>query len=138
MTSRCSWNTWRDTISFMAMLPRCSGGISNSPTGSFAPPSWHICGIWRSDMTRVRLSYPVFGLIYGQSKAGKTSFLETLLKMMIGQKLKLSAPDFTRSSIETLKCTVHGAPIIVDDLTNTRFNQHAIETIKKRRFWCGR
>ena len=34
------------------------------------------------------LPYPVFGLLYGQSKAGKTSFLETLLKMMIGQRLK--------------------------------------------------
>lgn len=76
------------------------------------------------------LPYPVFGLVYGQSKAGKTSFLETLLKMMIGQKTKISAPDFTRSSIDSLKQTVHGAPIIVDDLTNTRFNQHAIETIK--------
>ena len=80
------------------------------------------------------LPYPVFGLVYGQSKAGKTSFLETLLKMMIGQKTKLSAPDFTRSSIEALKRTVKGAPIIVDDLTNTRFNQHAIETIKNDHF----
>lgn len=67
------------------------------------------------------LPYPVFGLVYGQSKAGKTSFLETLLKMMIGQKTKISAPDFTRSSIDSLKQTVHGAPIIVDDLTNDRF-----------------
>ena len=81
-----------------------------------------------------RQSYPVFGLVYGQSKAGKTSFLETLLKMMIGQKPKVSAPDFTRSSIEGLKRTVKGAPIIVDDLTNTRFNQHAIETIKNDDF----
>ena len=81
-----------------------------------------------------RLPYPVFGLVYGQSKAGKTSFLETLLKMMIGQKPKVSAPDFTRSSIEGLKRTVQGAPIIVDDLTNTRFNQHAIETIKNDDF----
>lgn len=81
-----------------------------------------------------RLPYPVFGLVYGQSKAGKTSFLETLLKMMIGQKPKVSAPDFTRSSIEGLKRTVRGAPIIVDDLTNTRFNQHAIETIKNDDF----
>lgn len=80
------------------------------------------------------LPYPVFGLVYGQSKAGKTSFLETLLKMMIGQKTKISAPDFTRSSIESLKRTVEGAPIIVDDLTNTRFSQHAIETIKNDDF----
>lgn len=80
------------------------------------------------------LPYPVFGLLYGQSKAGKTSFLETLLKMMIGQKPKMQAPDFTRSSIEGLKRNIQGAPIIVDDLTQTRFNQHAIETIKNDEF----
>lgn len=80
------------------------------------------------------LPYPVFGLVYGQSKAGKTSFLETLLKMMIGQKTKISAPDFTRSSIEGLKRNIQGAPIIVDDLTQSRFSQHAIETIKNDEF----
>lgn len=60
--------------------------------------------------------------------------METLLKMMIGQKAKLSAPEFTRSNIESLKRIVKGAPIIVDDLTNTRFSQHAIETIKNDSF----
>ena len=80
------------------------------------------------------LPYPVFGLLYGQSKAGKTSFLETLLKMMIGQKTKMSAPDFTRSGIEALKRTVKGAPIIVDDLTPDRFRAHAVETIKNDDF----
>jgi hypothetical protein len=80
------------------------------------------------------LPYPVFGLVYGQSKAGKTSFLETLLKMMIGQKPKISAPEFTRKTIENLKLTVKGSPIIVDDLTQTRFSQHAIETIKNDDF----
>lgn len=53
---------------------------------------------------------------------------------MIGQKTKLSASEFTRSGIENLKHTVKGAPIIVDDLTNIRFNQHAIETIKNDDF----
>lgn len=80
------------------------------------------------------LPYPVFGILYGQSKAGKTKFLETLLKMMIGQKTKIAAPDFTRSAIDALKREVKGAPIIVDDLTQTRFNQHAIETIKNDDF----
>ncbi len=80
------------------------------------------------------LPYPVFGLVYGKSKAGKTSFLETLLQMMIGQKTKLAAPDFTRSAINELKNRVKGAPIIVDDLTQVRFNQHAIETIKNDDF----
>lgn len=103
--------------------------------------NWFFCSPFMASMRDLAvrynqnlLPYPVFGLVYGQSKAGKTSFLETLLKMMIGQKTKLSAPDFTRSGIESLKQTVKGAPIIVDDLTNTRFNQHAIETIKNDDF----
>lgn len=103
--------------------------------------NWFFCTPFMATMRNLAvkynqklLPYPVFGLIYGQSKAGKTSFLETLLKMMIGQKPKMSAPDFTRSQIEALKRTVKGAPIIVDDLTNTRFNQHAIETIKNDDF----
>ena len=106
--------------------------------------NWFFCspfmGVMRDMAARYdqnKLPYPVFGLVYGQSKAGKTSFLETLLKMMIGQKPKVSAPDFTRSSIENLKRTVQGAPIIVDDLTNARFNQHAIETIKNDDFGAG-
>ena len=80
------------------------------------------------------LPYPVFGLVYGQSKAGKTSFLETILKMMIGQKTKMGAPEFTRTTIDGLRHSVQGAPIIVDDLTNNRFNQHAVETIKNDDF----
>ena len=63
-----------------------------------------------------QLPYPVFGLLYGQSKAGKTTFLETLLKMMIGQKPKVAAQDFTRSTINALKYQVQGVPIIVDDM----------------------
>lgn len=103
--------------------------------------NWFFCSPFMASMRNIAvrynqnlLPYPVFGLVYGQSKAGKTSFLETLLKMMIGQKTKISAPDFTRSSIEQIKRTVKGAPVIVDDLTNTRFNQHAIETIKNDDF----
>ncbi|MBO4468567.1 MAG: hypothetical protein J5766_04640, partial [Clostridia bacterium] len=103
--------------------------------------NWFFCSPFMAIMrdTAIRydqqkLPYPVFGLLYGQSKAGKTSFLETLLKMMIGQKPKINAPDFTRSSIDSFRCNVQGAPIIVDDLTNTRFNQHAVETIKNDEF----
>lgn len=103
--------------------------------------NWFFCSPFMAKMRDMaarfdqnKLPYPVFGLVYGQSKAGKTSFLETLLKMMIGQKPKVSAPDFTRSSIEGLKHTVQGAPIIVDDLTQARFRDHAIETIKNDDF----
>ena len=124
-------------IKYMDGYNRFHGDYKGMQLRYFEFANWFFCSpfmaIMRDSAARFeqnRLPYPVFGLVYGQSKAGKTSFLETLLKMMIGQKPKISAPDFTRSSIEGLKRTVQGAPIIVDDLTNIRFNQHAIETIK--------
>ena len=128
-------------LKYMQGYEKFHGDVSGLQYRYFEFANWFFCtpfmAVMRDMAARYdqnRLPYPVFGLIYGQSKAGKTSFLETLLKMMIGQKPKVSAPDFTRSNIEALKRTVRGAPIIVDDLTNTRFNQHAIETIKNEDF----
>lgn len=128
-------------LRYMDGYEKFHGDVSGMQRRYYEFANWFFCspfmGCMRDMAVRYNqnlLPYPVFGLVYGQSKAGKTSFLETLLKMMIGQKTKLSAPDFTRSSIEGLKKTVKGAPIIVDDLTNTRFNQHAIETIKNDDF----
>ncbi len=128
-------------LKYMEGYSKFHGDVIGMQFRYFEFANWFFCtpfmAVMRDMAARYdqnRLPYPVFGLVYGQSKAGKTSFLETLLKMMIGQKPKVSAPDFTRSSIEGLKRTVQGAPIIVDDLTNTRFNQHAIETIKNDDF----
>lgn len=128
-------------LKYMEGYEKFHGDVSGMQRRYFEFANWFFCSPFMACMRDMAvrynqnlLPYPVFGLVYGQSKAGKTSFLETLLKMMIGQKTKLSAPDFTRSSIEGLKHTVKGAPIIVDDLTNTRFNQHAIETIKNDDF----
>lgn len=78
--------------------------------------------------------YPVYGILYGQSKAGKTCFLETLVKMMIGKKLKVSASDFTRSRIESIKRYAKGIPVIVDDMLQDRFNHYAVEAIKNDDF----
>lgn len=131
-------------LKYMDGYSKFHGDYTGMQLRYFEFANWFFCSPFMATMRDMaarfdqqRLPYPVFGLLYGQSKAGKTSFLETLLKMMIGQKPKISAPDFTRSSIENLKLNVHGAPIIVDDLTNTRFNNHAIETIKNDDFGVG-
>lgn len=128
-------------LQYMNGYEKFHGDVSGMQRRYFEFANWFFCSPFMACMRGMAvrynqnlLPYPVFGLVYGQSKAGKTSFLETLLKMMIGQKTKIAAPDFTRSSIEGLKRTVKGAPIIVDDLTNTRFNQHAVETIKNDDF----
>lgn len=128
-------------IKYMEGYSSFHGDSAGMQSRYFEFANWFFCSPFMARMRDTaarydqnRLPYPVFGLLYGQSKAGKTSFLETLLLMMIGQKPKISAPDFTRSSIEALKHKVQGAPIIVDDLTNARFKQHAIETIKNDDF----
>lgn len=128
-------------IRYMDGYSQFHGNFTDMQQRYFEFANWFFCSPFMAKMRDMaarfdqnRLPYPVFGLIYGQSKAGKTSFLETLLKMMIGQKPKIPAQEFTRSSIEGLKHKVEGCPIIVDDMVNTRFNQHAIETIKTEDF----
>ena len=128
-------------LNYMNGYSKFHGDYEEMQFRYFEFANWFFCSPFMATMrdTAVRnnvqtLPYPAFGLVYGKSKAGKTTFLETLLKMMIGQNPKMSAPDFTRKAIDSLKFTVKGAPIIVDDLTQARFSQHAIETIKNDDF----
>lgn len=128
-------------VQYMSGYERFHGDVKGMQSRYFEFANWFFVSPFMGTMRDMAikynhnlLPYPVFGLLYGQSKAGKTSFLETLLKMMIGQKPKISAPDFTRSAIEGLKTKVMGVPIVVDDLTQARFTQHAIETIKNDEF----
>lgn len=128
-------------LEYMAGYKKFHGNFEGMQLNYYAFANWFFAtpfmGAMRSMAVKYNqnlLPYPVFGLVYGKSKAGKTTFLETLMKIMIGQKVKLSAPDFTRSSIDNLKRVVKGVPIIVDDLTQARFNQHAVEMIKNDSF----
>jgi len=76
-------------------------------------------------------TYPIFGIIYGKSNAGKTKFLETLRKMMVGYDMPIiKGTDFTAAKIISLAHEVKGAPLIVDDLNQNRFREYAIEAIK--------
>lgn len=124
-------------IQYMNGYEKFHGDYQYMQSRYFEFANWFFCSPFMAQMRDVAtrydqnlLPYPLFGLVYGQSKAGKTSFLETLLKMMIGQKTRINAPEFTRKTIDGLRYEVKGAPIIVDDLTQKRFNQHAVETIK--------
>jgi hypothetical protein len=128
-------------LEYMAGYQKFHGDTEEMQDKYYSFANWFFCTPFMPIMRYMAIKYnqnpmpyPVFGLVYGQSKAGKTTFLETLLKMMIGQKPKIAAPEFTRSTIDGLKRKVQGAPIIVDDLTQTRFTQHAVETIKNDDF----
>lgn len=83
------------------------------------------------------LFYPAYAVIYGQSNAGKTQFLATLLTMMFGetyQFLMLPASEFTKTNALGLKHEIKGVPIVIDDIEKQRFDQHAVEIIKNDYF----
>jgi hypothetical protein len=83
------------------------------------------------------VAYPMFGVIYGQSNAGKTHFLGTLLKMMIGATINFSGnarKECNPKNIEGLMRAVKGAPIVIDDVSQKRFGSHVVEIIKGDNF----
>lgn len=78
--------------------------------------------------------YPVFGLLYGSSKAGKTTFVKTLYKMTFGVKKISHAGDFTTKQVEGLKRSVKGIPLYYDDVVQKTFNEHGTRLIKHEDF----
>lgn len=78
--------------------------------------------------------FPMFGIIYGNSKAGKTSFLSSLLLFMIGDDPKLPAIEFKATAINHIRNTVKGIPIIYDDMVSAKFNINAVPVIKNDMF----
>ena len=74
--------------------------------------------------------FPVFGLLYGNSKAGKTSFLSILLYFMIKGDPKFAGSEFTTKTINDIRLNTKGVPIIYDDMVASQFNSHAGKVVK--------
>ena len=74
-------------ISYMEGYKKFHGDYEGMQYRYFEFANWFFCPPFMATMRDMaarfdqnKLPYPVFGLVYGQSKAGKTSFLETYLK----------------------------------------------------------
>lgn len=78
--------------------------------------------------------YPAYALIYGSSKAGKTTFVKTLYKMTFGIKKISHAGSFTVKQVEDLKRCVKGIPLFYDDIISKTFNEHAVKLVKHEDF----
>lgn len=75
--------------------------------------------------------FPVFGIIYGESNGGKSTFVKFASKLMCGVKVPLnSSNDFTGTSIEDLKRGCEGLPINIDDLAKAQYENHYEKVIK--------
>ncbi|MDO4188173.1 MAG: hypothetical protein Q4D29_04210 [Lachnospiraceae bacterium] len=75
--------------------------------------------------------FPVFGIIYGDSNGGKSTFIKLLSKLMCGVKVPLNnSSDFTSGNIEALKRACEGLPINIDDLAKAQYDAHYEKIIK--------
>lgn len=75
--------------------------------------------------------FPMYGVIYGDSNGGKTTFIKFLVKLMCGETVKMNTTeDFTATRIDGLKRVCEGLPLNIDDLAKTQFQNHLERVIK--------
>ena len=75
--------------------------------------------------------FPVYAILYGESNGGKTAFINLLTKMMCGRKIPVNkSGDFTTTTIDGLKQSCEGLPIVIDDLTKTQYSNHISNVVK--------
>ena len=64
--------------------------------------------------------FPMYMLIYGDSDAGKTGFINFTRQLMFDEKMNpLSQDYFSSKPMTSLKTDVKGCPILIDELTPT-------------------
>ncbi len=64
--------------------------------------------------------FPMYMLIYGDSDAGKTGFVNLTRKLMFNEKMNsLKQNNFSSKPMTALKTDVKGCPILIDELTPT-------------------
>lgn len=76
------------------------------------------------------LLFPVYGILYGQTNAGKSTLMGLLMRMMTGVDILKAQDSFNKTNIQTLKCTVEGVPVFFDDPDMQNITRYAGDTIK--------
>lgn len=129
-------------ISYMKGFEDFHGDVQYMQSRYMAVANWFFCSpfmsVMRNTAKRNNLSvapYPLYGLVYGKSKAGKTEFLKTLQKMMIGQIVPpINTDNFTFTNLNGLLHEVKGVPVICDDIPKDKFDNHGNKLIKRDDF----
>lgn len=64
--------------------------------------------------------FPMYMLIYGDSDAGKTGFINLTRQLMFNEKMNALTQDyFSSKPMTSLKSDVRGCPVLIDELTPT-------------------
>jgi hypothetical protein len=74
--------------------------------------------------------YPSFAVIYGKSNCGKTSLVDTLITSMFGHPHTVQKDSFTRRTLRGIQHNYKRFPVVFDDITRRRFNDHGLEIVK--------
>lgn len=124
--------------SYMSSLSTFYGDWKQSQKDYYAFMNWYFASLFMPYLRYVAsknnhelILFPVFGIIYGDSNGGKSTFIRLLSKMMCGIKVPLnSSSDFTSTNIENLKRACEGLPINIDDLAKNQYDAHYEKVIK--------
>lgn len=79
--------------------------------------------------------FPVYAIINGKKSAGKSTFMETMHRLMYGQEIcTYSSESFTAGKVRDMMSNLEGVAVHFDDLDSKRFNAHGQEMIKNERY----
>ncbi len=98
-------------FNFIDSLSTFYGDYKKSQNDYYRFLNWYFCSPFMPYLRYIGskydysiFSFPVFGILYGESNGGKTTFIKLLSKMMTGAKVNLNtSEDFTATRINGLK-----------------------------------
>ena len=124
---------------FLSGLSNFHGNYKTAQNDFFRYLNWYFPSIFMPYLRYVAAkndyeitTFPVVGIMYGDSNGGKSTFVQLLTKLMTGKKLPFNSnSDFTYTEVEKLRRGIEGIPLNFDDLEKTQFKTHSDKIIKE-------
>lgn len=125
-------------IDYMNGFNVFSGDVSKNQRTYFQFTAWYLASPFMPYLRYMAYchgqdikQFPVFAVLYGESNGGKTAFTKLLTKMMCGKQIPVNkSGDFTSTTIDGLKQSCEGIPIVIDDLDKTHYREHISKIVK--------
>ncbi len=132
-------NDIRCLDTFLSGLSYFHGDYKTAQNDFFRYLNWYFPSIFMPYLRYVAAkndyeitTFPVVGIMYGDSNGGKSTFVQLLTKLMTGKKLPFNSnSDFTYTEVEKLRRGIEGIPLNFDDLDKTQFKTHSDKIIKE-------
>ena len=118
------------------------GDYEEAQENYFAYLNWYFCTLFIPELRYVAQKHgygyeylPIFGMLCGQSNAGKTTVVKLCSKLMTGKTILQSGSDtFTATRINELRRLCEGTPIMIEDLAQAQYSANYEKVIKDENF----